>query len=170
MMSDYLTTPELAKHLRGVLGQRFPAQKFSVRSKSYSGGSSITIHWTDGPTRGAVEAAVNPFEGAGFDASQDLQYSKNVTVNGKKVLTSFIFCERALSAGALAKVVAAVGTHYGIPETEWPGVVAGSEGYGAYLDQSADRTSPIGNAQNERHWSWAEMVRRAAENRQEVAA
>jgi len=70
----WLSTVETAKLIRKALKTRFPETKFSVRSKSYAGGSSISIRWSDGPTAAAVEAITDGFAGRGFDGSIDLGY------------------------------------------------------------------------------------------------
>lgn len=71
----YFTTAETAKMIRAALKAAFPAVKFSVRSKSYSGGSSVRVNWTDGPTSERVSDVVSVFNGHGFDGSIDLGYS-----------------------------------------------------------------------------------------------
>lgn len=43
----YLTVAEVAKLVRRSLNEAFPGVKFSVRSKSYSGGASIRVKWTE---------------------------------------------------------------------------------------------------------------------------
>ena len=75
-MTRYLSVAETAKLVRNALKVKFPGTKFSVRSKSYSGGASINVEWTDGPTSEAVRAVTGPFEGAGFDGMIDLKYHK----------------------------------------------------------------------------------------------
>lgn len=69
-----LSTVETAKLIRKALRVAFPATKFSVRSESYSGGSSIDIRWTDGPTSAEVDEVSGGFAGGGFDGSIDLHY------------------------------------------------------------------------------------------------
>ena len=69
----YLTCAETAKLVRAALKQEFPGQKFSVRSDTYSGGASIDVSWTDGPTAKSVDAVVGVFAGADFDGSIDLK-------------------------------------------------------------------------------------------------
>lgn len=64
-----------AKNIKKELAQLWPAVKFSVRSKSYSGGNNISVHWTDGPTSKQVDAILNKYEGGSFDGSQDLYAS-----------------------------------------------------------------------------------------------
>jgi Large polyvalent protein associated domain 29 len=71
---DYLTCAETAKLVRLALRRSFPGVKFSVRSSVYSGGASIDVTWTDGPSKREVESVVGVFAGAGFDGSIDLKY------------------------------------------------------------------------------------------------
>jgi len=68
----YLTVTETAKLVRQALAKHFPDTKFSVRSKSYSGGASIDIFWTDGERTKPVDAIVKGFEGRSFDGMNDL--------------------------------------------------------------------------------------------------
>lgn len=76
--AEYLTCAETAKLLRGALKRQFPGVKFSVRSHTYSGGASIDVRWTDGPTSAAVDAVCNPYKGADFDGMVDLKtYSQH---------------------------------------------------------------------------------------------
>lgn len=74
-MSDvrYLGVAETARLIRPFLKAAWPGVKFSVRSDSYSGGASIRVRWTDGPTTKQVDAVVKPFEGARFDGMIDLK-------------------------------------------------------------------------------------------------
>jgi hypothetical protein len=71
---EYLTCAETAKLVRAALKREFPGTKFSVRSKTYSGGASIDVSYTDGPTTREVDAVVGVFAGAGFDGMIDLKY------------------------------------------------------------------------------------------------
>lgn len=48
METEYIGVADTAKLIRVQLKKNFPAIKFSVKSKSYSMGASITIGWTDG--------------------------------------------------------------------------------------------------------------------------
>ena len=67
-------TVETAKLIRKALRAEFPATKFSVRSSMYSGGSSIDVRWTDGPTSAEVKIVSGGFAGGGFDGMIDLHY------------------------------------------------------------------------------------------------
>lgn len=68
----YLTVAETAKLVRKELSKHYPDTKFSVRSKSYSGGASIHVSWTDGPRAKLVDRILNCFEGRSFDGMNDL--------------------------------------------------------------------------------------------------
>lgn len=69
----YLSVTESAKLLRAALKREFPGVKFSVRSESYSGGSSIRVAWLDGPTRKRVQALCDRHKAADFDGMIDME-------------------------------------------------------------------------------------------------
>jgi hypothetical protein len=75
MSKRYVPVAEQAKLIRRRLKIEFPGVKFSVRSKSYSGGASITVHWVDGPTSARVDEITEPYAGGGFDGMIDMAYS-----------------------------------------------------------------------------------------------
>ena len=77
---DYLSAAETATLVRLALRDAFPATRFSVRSKTYSGGASINVGWTDGPSNDAVDAVVGPFAGSDFDGMIDLKVSVRALV------------------------------------------------------------------------------------------
>lgn len=61
-----------AANLRAELKAKFPGVKFEVKSQTYSGGNSIDIHWTDGPSMNDVDAIANRYQDGSFDGMQDL--------------------------------------------------------------------------------------------------
>lgn len=72
MNAEYLTCADTAKMLvRPALKAAFPGVKFSVRSETYSGGASISISWTDGPTEQAVQDITDQFRSVDFDGMTD---------------------------------------------------------------------------------------------------
>lgn len=75
MRDDYLSCVETAKLVRQALKKAFPGAKFSVRSHTYSGGASIDVSYTDGPTTKEVDAVIGKFGGGGFDGMIDMKYS-----------------------------------------------------------------------------------------------
>lgn len=72
---EYLSCAETAKLIRVALRRAFPAVKFGVRSRTYSGGASIDVSWTDGPCQREVEAVAEIYAGGRFDGMIDLAYS-----------------------------------------------------------------------------------------------
>lgn len=112
-----LTCAETATFVRAALKVQYPTVKFSVRSKSYSGGSSITITWTDGPTVNDVERVRAKYEGATFDGSIDLKEYRTATFKGKRVQfgADYIFCTRSYSREFATKIAEQVATRYGVP-------------------------------------------------------
>ena len=100
MGTKYLSCADTAKLVRKALKAAFPGVKFSVRSKTYSGGASIDINYTDGPTQSEVNAVVDQFQGADFDGMQDLKnYRGDTLLDGEMVSfgADFIFANRRYS-------------------------------------------------------------------------
>lgn len=73
--TEYLSCAETAKLLRQRLKDRFPQTRFSVRSKTYSGGASIDVSWTDGPTEREFNAVAQIFASKDFDGMIDMAVS-----------------------------------------------------------------------------------------------
>lgn len=61
-----------AKNIRVELKRAFPGVKFSVTSEGYSGGCSIDINWTDGPTSKQVKEITDKYEEGHFDGMEDI--------------------------------------------------------------------------------------------------
>jgi hypothetical protein len=77
-VSRRLTVTEVARMARADLRRAFPAVKFRVYQGS--GGGSLNVVWTDGPTGREVDAIAGQYQGAGFDGSIDLAYSVDAWV------------------------------------------------------------------------------------------
>lgn len=115
--TKYFTCAETATFVRQALKEAFPTQKFSVRSKVYSGGASITIGWLDGVTEYEVNQVVQRFRGADFDGMIDLK--SNVyrsDENGANVNygADHIFCDRDYSKELTLKLAAQIANFEGI--------------------------------------------------------
>ena len=101
--SQYMTVTETAKLIRAALAANFPGTTFSVRSKSYSGGASVRVHWTDGPNTSAVDAIARRYQGASFDPMVDLKsYHSSVLVSeqGPREVhfgADFVSCARTIT-------------------------------------------------------------------------
>lgn len=92
----YFSVTDTAKLIRTALKAAFPETKFTVRSKSYSMGASITVGYTDGPPTKAVEAITDSFSGASFDGMQDLKKFHRSILNGRPVrfAADYVFVSR----------------------------------------------------------------------------
>lgn len=102
--AEYLSCAETASYLRAALKAAFPTVKFSVRSKTYSGGASISVGWTDGPSAKTVEPVAQRFAGATFDGMIDLKSHHDSTLtlpdgSTKRVSfgADFVFTNRSIS-------------------------------------------------------------------------
>ena len=60
-----------AKNLRKLLKAKFPGVKFSVTISRFSGGNSMSVRWTDGPTSDAVSEFCELFSGGSFSGQDD---------------------------------------------------------------------------------------------------
>lgn len=84
----YYRPAQTAALIRAALKRTFPGVKFGVTTSTYSGGASIRIKWTDGPTTEQVESVAGQFAGKGFDGMIDMAYSIRAWVlNGEVIGT-----------------------------------------------------------------------------------
>lgn len=94
----YEGAKETAKKIRAALKANFPGVKFSVRSETYSGGSSVNVSWTDLPLTEEVEKVVNRFKSGSFDGMTDMYETSGYVMDGKRYVgAKYIFCKRELS-------------------------------------------------------------------------
>jgi hypothetical protein len=98
-MSSHISRVETSKIVKKALKDAFPTVKFSVRSECYSGGASMNVNWTDGPSTYVVKQITDKFEGATFDGMQDLKEYHESVYHGETVRfgVDFIFCNRHYS-------------------------------------------------------------------------
>jgi hypothetical protein len=82
-MNDYLSCADTAKLIRLALRDAFPGVTFSVRSKVYSGGASITVRYTDGPDVRDVKRVTDGFAGKDFDGMIDLGFYVDAIVDAR---------------------------------------------------------------------------------------
>lgn len=74
----YLTVAKIAENVRVNLKTVFAGQKFSVRSKSFSGGDDINVAWTNGPTKRMVKMETSKYEDSSTDITGDYRdYTPN---------------------------------------------------------------------------------------------
>lgn len=99
MESIRISTVDTAKMIRKALKKYYPNIKFRVLSSSYAGGSSITAHWTDGPTQDEINKILKSFEGASFDGMIDLKSYQDVKIDGQNFHfgSDYVFPNRSVS-------------------------------------------------------------------------
>ena len=101
---------ETAKEIRKVLKAKFPETKFSIRSKSYSGGNDVNVYWTDGPLASHVDMVINNYQMGHFDGMIDCyEYSnRNDTIPQVK----FVFSNRTMSEKIEAEIIKFIRSTY----------------------------------------------------------
>jgi hypothetical protein len=116
----YLSCAETAKLVRKALRAEFPGVKFSVRSSTYAGGTSIDVRWLDGPTAGRVDQVLDLYSGATFDGMVDLKsYHDSLLVDEDGRIefvhfgADFVHSQRELSAEFVAELTAEIETSLG---------------------------------------------------------
>lgn len=141
---------QTAKLVREALKENFQNVKFSVTSKTYSGGASIRVEWRDGPAVALVDKVVEPYRGADFDGMQDLKTSRDNTdpQTGEKVSygADFIFCNRDFSSAFYTPFANETAREWGleapvIEVSEYDGGAVA--GYNTYLDNRESLCSMI---------------------------
>lgn len=105
-MTTYISATDTAALIRRALRASFPGTKFSVRTVRYSGGASIDVRWTDGPTDTAVSAVVEGFEGGKLDVTGDFIDPVTHEVDGERIRygARHIWTERRISDGVYAAI------------------------------------------------------------------
>jgi hypothetical protein len=89
---------------------RTPPSSFRVRSKTYAGGASVDVSWTDGPTTPRVEATAKLYQGANFNGSTDMKeyhdslLSTEHCAEAVRFGADFVFCHRTLSPELQAEI------------------------------------------------------------------
>lgn len=103
-----------AANIRRHLKKVFPGVKFSVRSSSFSGGDSIDVSWTLGPTRDEVEAIIDLYQDSDFDGMQDISNLRDTVFpeifGGAKYVNGSRDCSEAIEV--VAKSLCAI---YNVP-------------------------------------------------------
>jgi hypothetical protein len=148
MDTRYLSVAETAKLVRQALAEKFPGVKFSVKSKSYSGGASIMCVGGMAPQSSRCEAIAKRFEGADFDGMIDLKTYHASMLHGERVHfgADFVFCDRKFTPPVFQAAVDHV-----YQQNTWPrrpeivedrGIAYLADGYNIF--PRARNTSPIG--------------------------
>ena len=140
MSKQYLSCAETAKLVRAALKESFPGVKFSVTSKTYSGGASINVNYVDGPTYEQVKAVVSVFEGSYFDGMTDYKGLNYSSIDGQEVRfgADFIFVNRKFTAPILTGAASEVLNKYGLDNEVV--IDSGGQYTGAYVKSVSNNT------------------------------
>jgi len=92
-----------AKQIKQALKKAFPTIKFSVKSDTYSGGNSVSIHWTDGPRTELVKAIAGKYQYGSFDGMTD-SYDFNNKIEGLPQV-QYVMEQRNMSPEAEALII-----------------------------------------------------------------
>lgn len=136
-----------AANLRTQLKRTFPGVKFSVRSSVYSGGDSISVRWTDGPTSKEVEALADRYEAGSFDGMEDLYTYCSTAWTVVFGDAKFVQCSRSHSLEAMKEAIREVCLEYGWELLK----VNGSDG-NTWLDCDHDKSRIIYNFLEKREY------------------
>lgn len=113
----------VAKMAVNILKKAFPKTKFTRTTSRYSGGSSVTIYWTDGPTVKQVENLIGHMEGASFDGMQDLKTYHDSTdpATGERIryANDYMFCTRTITNEAALIAFTALKNSIELELTPW---------------------------------------------------
>jgi hypothetical protein len=108
-------------NIRRLLKPAFPGIEFSVTSKSYSGGNSVSIHWTDGPSTEQVEEIAKRFQGGSFDGMTDCYDYESTTWTDLFGEAKYVQTSRSISDERLREVADGMG--YASHEIKWGDLV-----------------------------------------------
>lgn len=108
-----------AANIRRELKAAFPAFKFTIHSKSYAGGDSISIRWTLGPTEREVSAITNKYQEGSFDGMIDLyEYSSDRSFTSTHGGSKYVFTHRDIDS-ATAPIIRDLRTRMSDPLTDY---------------------------------------------------
>ena len=79
-----MNTVERAREIRKELKAKFKGVKFSVRTKKYSGGSSISVSWVDFPTVEEVEKITSKYKKVRYD-----EYTGEILSGGNTFINTY---------------------------------------------------------------------------------
>lgn len=101
-----------SKNIKIELGRAFPGIKFSIKTSRYSGGDSISVRWTDGPTSDQVDDIVKRYQGGYFDGMVDCYEYVHDAWRDAFGDAKFVFATREMSDAAIEKAIRLVRSKY----------------------------------------------------------
>lgn len=139
----YIDTADQAKMIRRSLREAFPGVKFSVRTSRYAGGSSIDVHWRDGPSEAQVEAVVGRFRSGGFDGMTDCKYKIGRYMAGEEVRfgADFLHLRRDYSRRFVEKYAPRAAARAGVDLTGT--TIRGSDALGYWIEGIREHSDSV---------------------------
>lgn len=101
-MRELSSVAKAAKLIREDLKNEFPGIKFQVKSKNYSMGDSINIHWNLGPTEKQVQEKVGKYQYGYFNGMEDI-YEITNNIEGLPQ-TKHLFTNRSIKTEEESKM------------------------------------------------------------------
>lgn len=101
-----------AKNLRKLLKAKFPGVKFSVTISRFSGGNSMSVRWTDGPTSDAVSELSDLFRAGSFSGSDDSYTYSRAPFAELFGSAKYISTSRDYSDTLVSKAIAELAEYY----------------------------------------------------------
>ena len=102
-----MNTVERAREIRKELKAKFKGVKFSVRTKKYSGGSSISVSWVDFPTVEAVEEITSKYESVRYD-----EYTGEILSGGNTYIHTYNTWSEEMEASIKENLVKKYGAEF----------------------------------------------------------
>lgn len=138
-----------AKNIRIELKSAFPGVKFSVVGKGFSGGNSIDVSWTDGPTSKQVDAITDKYSSGDFDGMTDCYNYRHSAWTEAFGSAKYVMAQRSYSDALAARVIETLIKKYG---------GEGAPTIEEYERGGAWNCTPIGNTRGEMHLSWQSLI------------
>lgn len=95
--SKYKDLVIAAKNIKKELKVNFPDTNFSVKSKSYSGGCSIRVHWTDSIAEKNVYKIIKKYQEGSFNGMEDIYEYNETSFHFLFGSSKYIFACRKIS-------------------------------------------------------------------------
>ena len=112
------------KNIRTELKAAFPGTKFQVTSSRFSGGDSIDVRWSDGPTTAQVDGIIQKYRGGTFDGMDDSYKDSDAAWPVVFGDAKYVHSQRDYSKAFVERVLKAAGfegrvTVNGTEESAW---------------------------------------------------
>lgn len=101
---------QCASEIRKELKDKWPGIKFRVRSDAFTGGTSVTVSWTDGPTTEQVSAIIDKYQYGHFDGMIDMYEYSNDRPDIPQA--KYVISQRSMSEQAFSELSQYVKENY----------------------------------------------------------